>query len=42
MTPYGEIIIQTKLKKNIINWPADMGSPRIFIDIQTTEDIIKK
>ena len=33
-TPQGEVIIQTTLKNNSkLNWIADTGSPRTFIDI---------
>ena len=42
MTPHGEIIIETTVKnKNIINWLADTGSPRSFVDIRTAEDIVQ-
>ena len=34
LTPNGEIIVQTTIKnKNTLNWLADTGSPRNFIDI---------
>ena len=42
MTPNGEIIIQKTLNKNKeLNWLADTGSPRSFIDINTTNELIQ-
>ena len=42
-TPQGETIIQITLKNNSkLNWLADTGSPRTFIDINTTEELIQK
>ena len=42
MTPNGEIIIQTTLNKNNeLNWLADTGSSRSFIDINTANELIQ-
>ena len=42
-TPQGEIIKQKTLKNNSkLNWLADAGSPRTFIDIHTAEELIQK
>ena len=42
MTPNGEIIIQTTINKNNeLNWLADTGSPRSFIDINTANELIQ-
>ena len=42
-TPHGEIIIQTALRnKSTLNWLVDTGSPRSFIDIQRTEELIQE
>ena len=42
MTPNGEIRIQTTLNKNNkLNWLADTGSPRSFIDINTANELIQ-
>ena len=42
LTANGEIIIQTTLNKNNeLNWLADTGSPRSFIDINTANELIQ-
>ena len=42
-TPTGEIIIQTKTENNFtINWLADTGSPRSFIDMQTAKELLQQ
>ena len=41
-TPQGEIIIQTTLKNNRkLNWLADTGSPRSFVDINTANELLE-
>ena len=41
-TQQGEIIIQTTIKdNNKINWLADTGSPRSFVDITTTNELLQ-
>ena len=42
MTLNGEIIIQTTLNKNNeLNWLADTGSPRNFLDINTANELFQ-
>ena len=42
-TPQAEIIIQATLKNNSkLNWLADTGSPRTFINMHTAEELIYK
>ena len=41
-TPHGEILIQTIINKtHKLDWLADTGSPRSFIDIKTANEILQ-
>ena len=41
-TPHGEILIQTTINKtHKLDWLADTGSPRSFIDIKTANEILQ-